>query len=92
MAKNEILEAVLKDGKLYCPSCGSPLGNVSDYYEVDVNGERFTLFQRYCSKSKCRTQSHYELKLTLDSREIKAFPLSECKKIKEEKKVFKEDE
>jgi hypothetical protein len=91
MIKNEIYDAVIKDGQLYC-SCGNPLGNCSDYYEVNVNGGRFTLFERYCSSPKCRIKSHYELKLSINKREIFVFPLNECKKIKEEKKTFKEGE
>lgn len=92
MAKNEVLEAVIKDGKLYCGKCGEPLGNCADYQEIEHEGERVTQFVRYCSSPKCRIKSHYELRLSVNKREVFVFPLNECKKIKKETVEFHESE
>jgi hypothetical protein len=44
MAKNEVLEAVIKDGKLYCGKCGEPLGIRDKYSEIAYEGEKYTQF------------------------------------------------
>jgi hypothetical protein len=91
MAKNEILEAVLKDGKLYCGKCGEPLGRIEDYNLIDHLGEKLVLFTRYCTKKGCTAKSQYQLRLTLTDREIFNYPMCECKKIKSEKVTFQEE-
>jgi hypothetical protein len=92
MAKNEVLEAVIKDGKLYCGKCGEPLGIRDKYSEIAYEGEKYTQFIKLCSMKGCHAKSHYELRMSINKREIFIFPFEECKKIKEEKKVFKEEE
>jgi hypothetical protein len=92
MGKNEVLEAVIKDGRLYCGKCGKPLGRIEDYCSVDHFGERLILFTRYCTKKGCIAKSNYQIKLTLDDREVFNYPLSECKKIKSERVIYQEED
>jgi hypothetical protein len=92
MAK-EIYDAILKDGKFYCGKCGESLGVWDEYLQITYKGESYTQFIRRCKRKGCNAKSHYEIKLkvNLDSDKF-VFPFEECKKIKEEKKTFKEGE
>ena len=79
-------DAVIKDGKLFCPVCNSPLGNTKDHFLVTVNGETYHQFIRYCTKQHCMEVSRYEVTITTDDRKVFVFPQDKIKRIKEETK------
>lgn len=81
--KEAILEENGKD--LYCGECGQPLGNIAEHHLVNYKGQNYLQFVRYCSQQGCRSKSHYEATILLDSRELYVFPYDECKRSKETK-------
>ena len=85
-------DAVIKDGKLFCSKCGSPLGKVKDCSLVTVDGENYIQFIRHCSNIKCDELSHYETIITLEDRKVFVFPQEDIRKVKEENKKEKESE
>lgn len=86
-----MLDAVIKDGKLFCSKCHSPLGSVRDCSLVTVNGENYTQFIRHCSNIKCDELSHYETIITLEDRKVFVFPQEDIKKVKEEVRKVSEE-
>ena len=85
-------DAVIKDGKLFCSKCGSPLGKVKDCSLVTVDGENYIQFIRHCSNIKCDELSHYETIITLEDRKVFVFSQENIKKVKEENKKEKVSE
>lgn len=85
-------DAVIKDGKLFCPICYSPLGKVRDCSLITVNGENYIQFIRHCSNIKCDELSHYETIITLEDRKVFVFPQEDIRKVKEETKKEKVSE
>ena len=86
-----MLDAVIRDGKLFCSKCGNLLGGTKDCSLVSVNGETYIQFIRECSNIKCGEQSHYETIHTINDRKVFVFQQEDIKKVKEENKKVSEE-